>query len=181
MGVSMDNKRHGTNGARRYCSSFFIVLVFLTACPPAGRQEKKAPSPPSPQVGVADSEIGLSKTSVFDTPAPPQFQYNQSEPGESQVLPRAYPGAPPLIPHEVSELLPITREDNACLDCHAADEGDSAGPPPIPQSHYIDMRGAPGVVRETIAGARFVCTTCHVPQATLSPIVGNGFDQAAPR
>ncbi len=177
----MDNTRHGATGTRRYSSTSFIVLVLLTACPPAGRQQEKPQSPPPSQVGVADSELGLSKTSVFDAPAPPQFQYNQSEPGESQVLPRAYPGAPPLIPHEVSEFLPITREDNQCVDCHATDEGESGGPPPMPPSHYIDMRGAPGVVRETIAGARFVCTTCHVPQATLSPLVGNAFDKASDR
>ena len=62
--------------------------------------------------------MGLSKTSVFDVPDPEPFHYNDIRPKKSKALPRAYPGAPPQIPHRVDDALPIMAGDNLCLDCH---------------------------------------------------------------
>jgi nitrate reductase cytochrome c-type subunit len=46
---------------------------------------------------------------------------------------------------------------------------------PIPASHYVDLRNAPGVRGAEVAGARWVCTACHVPQQDVQPLVGSPF------
>jgi cytochrome c-type protein NapB len=129
----------------------------------------------SKDASIADRELGLCKSSVFETVAPPVTSPNVSEPGDEPVLPRVYDGAPPLIPHGISEFTPIVRDENMCLDCHLIEEKIEGEPTPIPESHFRDLRNAPGVVRDEIAGARFVCTTCHVPLTDAEPPVGNGF------
>ena len=125
--------------------------------------------------GTPDTEIGLSKASVFDTPSPEAVVENTRELGESQLISRAYDGAPPVIPHSVTDLLPITRDENMCADCHMTDEKTEGEPTPIPASHYMDLRNAPTEKRETIAGARHVCVSCHMEQTEAVPLVTNRF------
>ena len=129
--------------------------------------------------GIADSALGLSKSSVFDIPSPETFSYGEASPGASKNLTRAFPGAPPQIPHEIDSFLPLTPDSNMCLDCHdqperkgQAEEGE---PTPIPASHYTDLRRAPDKVMKKLSGARFICTQCHVPQADVKPLVENTF------
>jgi cytochrome c-type protein NapB len=55
------------------------------------------------------------------------------------------------------------------------DKAEPGGPVPIPASHYVDLRNAPAVKRAEIAGSRFVCTACHVPQTNAQPLVENGY------
>lgn len=128
---------------------------------------------------TADHEMGLSKTSVFETPTPSNFEYEGSMPGADPVLPRAYPGAPPQIPHLIEMMTPITAKLNYCLACHdQKGEFFKAGPQQptnIPPSHYTDQRHSPDKVSNKIIGARFVCTQCHVPQADAKPLVKNNF------
>ena len=149
----------------------FIPLLLLLAFAVAltAVQSKEAAGP------IPDRELGLSKSSVFETTAPPVTVPNTSDPGDEPVLTRVYEGAPPLIPHGIGEFTPIVRDGNQCLDCHLAEEKIEGEPTPIPESHFRDLRNAPAVVREEIAGARFVCTTCHVPLTDAKPPVGNGF------
>lgn len=89
-------------------------------------------------------------------------------------LPRAYVGEPPLIPHSMDGLLPITRDSNACLLCHGTPGPSSDDPPPAPASHFVDRRNAPDVRRSEVAGARWVCTSCHIPQTNAPTLVVNG-------
>ena len=126
-------------------------------------------------VPVPDHALGLSKTSVFDVPAPPAVKQNDSAPGEQPVVPRAYALAPPRIPHAIGDFLPITAKQNACADCHTVKEKEPGQPTPIPASHYTDFRNAPGKVGEAVVGARWVCTACHVPLTDAKPLVGNAF------
>ncbi len=37
--------------------------------------------------------------------------------------------------------------------------------------HYRDLRNAPDVTRDEIAGARYDCTICHVAQTGAEPLV----------
>lgn len=70
---------------------------------------------------LAADEMGLSKTSVFDTPTPDAFAYPDAQPRQSTMLPRAYGGfggAPPQIPHAIDAFMPITAGNNACAACH---------------------------------------------------------------
>jgi len=112
---------------------------------------------------LADSAMGLSRTSVFSVPAPPPVAANRAQPGETQPLPRMFPGAPPRIPHEITDFIPIRRNENECVECHDRARATESGAVPIPVSHYRDLRRAPDQGRETVAGARYVCVSCHVP------------------
>lgn len=112
--------------------------------------------------GTTDTQIGLSKSSVFDTPAPEAILWNTSEPGDLALPMRGAPEEPPVIPHGVAEFLPILFDDNQCVDCHEVDVKEPGEPTPVPQSHYEDLRRAPGEYGDTIVGARFNCVSCHV-------------------
>ena len=147
-----------------------VLAAMLAACA-AGRPAPTA----SAAAPIPDASLGLSKTSVFDAPAPPPFKPNGSAPGELPVLPRPYALAPPIIPHGIADFLPIAPTQNACVDCHAVKEKAPGMPTPIPASHYTDARNAPGKPGETVVGARWVCTACHTPLTDARPLVGNAF------
>ncbi len=136
-----------------------------------------APRPGGSAGRVPDTELGLSKGSVFDVPSPPPVPVNASAPGERPAPPRAYPGAPPVIPHAVSGLRAITARENACVDCHGADgkekrRGEAA---PLPPSHRADPDEAPGAFGTRASATRWVCTACHVERTGARPLVANGF------
>jgi cytochrome c-type protein NapB len=147
-----------------------VAAVALLACATASSPSKK-----TPVSGVPDTSLGLEKSSVTGVPAPKAYEYSTKDPGDGKVLPRPFASAPPLIPHSVDGMLPIARADNGCLGCHAVDKPEPGGPVPIPASHYVDLRNAPTVKRAEIAGSRYVCTACHVPQTDAKPVVANGF------
>ena len=98
--------------------------------------------------------------------------YPRDAAGETAPLPRMYEGAPPQIPHDTADLA-ITRKDNPCLDCHR--EGTEVAPghraTAVPASHRVDPRT--GETGREIAGARWMCVVCHVPQAAASPPVAS--------
>ena len=127
----------------------------------------------------ADS-MGLSKGSVFDVPAQKTYDTKAKPPGQNKLLPRAYQGAPPQIPHQVGDFLPITSQSNMCIACHNAPDQwgkkrESGQPTPIPPSHYTDQRNAPDKVGDHLVSARYTCNQCHVPQLDARPLVGNTF------
>ena len=162
-----------------------LAALALAACSSShGRPEAAAPAvgatsvaPAAAPAGTPDTQLGLAKGSVFDTLPPAEHAPAAAEPGGNRLLPRANAEAPPLVPHEVDEFLPITREANACVDCHAVAEREAGGPVPLPASHFVDLRNAPGVRREIVAGARWVCTSCHVVQTDAPPLVRNSADR----
>jgi cytochrome c-type protein NapB len=125
-------------------------------------------------------ELGLAKGSVFDVFVPAPVQPETSYPGDRPSLPRAYEGEPPRVPHGVADFLPVTREDNLCVDCHGIAEAGEGDPTPIPADHYTDLRRAPDEVGETVVGARWVCVSCHVAPSGADALVGNRFLEKAP-
>lgn len=148
-----------------------LMTLAATGC--AGPFGTAAQTSPSGATGIPAARIGLFAAAVDSVLAPEPVRDNAIEPGESALLPRANPVTPPAIPHLVGEFLPITRDDNACLDCHAVTQNVPGEPTPIPASHYLDLRNAPDRPRGQIAGARQVCTSCHVPQTSAAPLVAN--------
>jgi cytochrome c-type protein NapB len=153
-----------------------IVAVFVAAYAAAGKP-------------VADNEMGLSKTSVFEDPSPEVFQYPETKPAAAKALPVAWDGAPPQVPHDITAFLPIKPDANACLDCH--DKPSlleklikempkpvpemmrkivKGGPTPMPVSHYNRSEG-----RLEFNNALYLCNQCHVPQANVGELVGNSF------
>lgn len=132
------------------------------------------------------NSMGLSKASVFDVPEPKVYHYNTAQPGQSNLLPRAYPGAPPQIPHAIGDFLPITVQSNMCIACH--DQPAEWGKKlvkglatPIPPSHYTDLRNAPGKVTDHLINARYNCNQCHVPQTDAPTLVENTFSSGHKR
>jgi cytochrome c-type protein NapB len=134
---------------------------------------------PAAATAIPDSALGFVGASVFSVPVPPLFRANTSDPGERPRLPRAYPGAPPRIPHGIGDFLPITRELHACLGCHDTANLEASGAVALSAAHYRDLRRAPEAARREIAGARYVCVSCHVPTTDAGPLVGNSFGAAA--
>lgn len=125
-------------------------------------------------VVLQDDQMGLSRTSVFDDPTPSTFEYPEGF--DSNRMPPAYVGAPPQIPHNIDDFVPINAEGNACNRCH--DKPARIGqkklkgiPTSMPGSHYV--KGEDGKL--TRAGARYFCTQCHAPQAKVGDLIGNTF------
>ncbi|MCB1734851.1 MAG: nitrate reductase cytochrome c-type subunit [Gammaproteobacteria bacterium] len=122
--------------------------------------------------GIADSDMGLTKTSVFDDPTPVASHQGGAKPE------LAYPGAPPQIPHAIDGLVPVTTANNACMGCHnnpALQGKKMAGvPTAIPVSHYVNTRTGESTGNK-VSSQRYVCTQCHTPQADVKPLVSNTF------
>lgn len=91
-------------------------------------------------------------------------EYSTDMPGQSTILPREYPGAPPFIPHNLSGLV-IQKDIHSCFLCHTT--GLSFGPDHtatmIPESHYTDI--LTGTQSDSIQGTRYNCLLCHVQQS----------------
>lgn len=139
---------------------------------------------------VTDKELGLSKTSVFDTAIPSAFDYGGLAPGAgNELLPKSYDDAPPQIPHSVVGLMPVTAKNNLCVGCHVQPE--NAGkevakglPTPVSASHYDapafgkPAAGLAPTASKKLSGSRFACTLCHAPQAKVDPLVQSNFGRA---
>lgn len=147
----------------------FALLICITL-PPSAHAE----------ASIRPEQMGLSKTSVFDAPTPTVYRYGATPPGQSRLLPRAYLGAPPQIPHDIADFLPITAQNNLCIACHAQPEQwgkqrEAGAPTPIPATHYTDRRVAPDRITDHLIAARYNCNQCHVPQSDAPALVENTF------
>ena len=157
-------------------SRFFLCIALMAG----GMSTTFAAQP------IKADNTGLSKTSVFDVPEPKVYHYGNAQPGQSKVLPRGYPGAPPQIPHDISNFLPITSQSNMCTACHdqpkeIGKKREKGMPTPIPSSHYTDLRNAPGKVTDHLINARYNCNQCHVPQTDAPALVENTFSSQRTR
>jgi len=139
-----------------------------------------------------------------DDAVPPAVAYHAAPPGAAKKFDRAYQDAPPMIPHSVEGLLPITKNNNACLGCHMPDVAKAMGATPIPISHFTNFRPKTIVEgteilknghviknssSETQANVsikvnhkenklypgRYNCSQCHAPQATNKLVDQNHF------
>jgi len=154
---------------------------------------------------VSEESLGLRKTNLYteSNTEPVKATYTKAAPGTSKRFDRAYENAPPMIPHSVEGLLPITKSNNACLCCHLPDVAKSMGATPIPPSHFTDfrpktvMKGNDVVKEGKVVGkdigntsdiklakykklnhlyeGRYNCSQCHAPQAQIKPLVKNTF------
>jgi len=92
---------------------------------------------------VSEETLGLRKTNLYkedkDTVGV-KTDYSRPAPGQSTKFERAYVNAPPMIPHSVDGLLPITQNNNQCLSCHMPESAKAMGATPIPVSHFTNYR-----------------------------------------
>jgi len=155
---------------------------------------------------VTEETLGLRKTNLYDEADDTtsiKADYSRPAPGASTKFERAYVNAPPMIPHSVDGLLPITKSNNQCIGCHMPAEAKSMGlgATPIPPSHMTNYRpdtkmDGDKVVKEgkvlgevntadlliakakkgdTLYQGRFNCSQCHAPQSKGDTVVGNTF------
>ena len=157
---------------KRFDLSVTLGLLVLAASVGVGlvaAQDAAAPIP--------DTEFGLAKGSVFDVLVPEIAIFNTTDPGDMPAVGRAFASAPPLVPHAVADFMPITREENWCVDCHMLDwtAPEKDDPTPISFSHYMNLRDDTDDIGKEIAGARWVCVSCHVPVSEAPALVANTF------
>ena len=124
---------------------------------------------------ISEESLGLRKTDLYteNTTIGDKTSYSTVAAGESKVYDRAFENAPPMIPHEVEDMLPITIDNNSCLGCHDPLVAPSVNATPVPKSHLFDMRKEK--VLTTVSYARYNCTQCHAPQSNNEPLVENTF------
>jgi cytochrome c-type protein NapB len=84
---------------------------------------------------------------------------------------RNYRQQPPLIPHSSSQYQ-MDKRTNQCLSCHDWTVAGERGAPTLSMTHYLDREGNQ---LDTVAGTRWFCNQCHVPQANAPELVGNDF------
>ncbi len=115
------------------------------------------------------------------------------------MIPRAFENAPPMIPHSVEGLLPITMNNNSCIGCHSPEVAHMMKSTAIPSSHFASFRPktkhVDGVFKkdgsqvvnttdikmiirkkENISPERFSCTQCHAPQSNNALLIENKFN-----
>ena len=107
----------------------------------------------------------------------PVIQYNNQAPipGKVKTYKTSFVTAPPMIPHSVKGMVPITVGNNMCLNCHLPSNAKAMGVTPMPADHFVD-NFAGDKKEPKVAGSRYFCTTCHTPQAKLNPVVENKFE-----
>ncbi|WP_299949180.1 nitrate reductase cytochrome c-type subunit [uncultured Ruegeria sp.] len=88
---------------------------------------------------------------------------------------RNYRQQPPLIPHS-TEQYQIDLRTNQCLSCHDWTKAGERNAPTLSMTHYLDREGRE---LDQIAGTRYFCNQCHVPQADALPLVDNTFEPSS--
>jgi len=152
---------------------------------------------------VSEKALGLRKTDLYseETTHGDKADYDRPAPGTSTKFERAFKDAPPMIPHSVEGLLPITKMNNQCLGCHLPEVAPSVGSTPIPATHFTnyrpethmedgkvlkegmalsesntaDVKIAKTRKTDTLYQGRFNCTQCHAPQSKMKTSVANTF------
>jgi cytochrome c-type protein NapB len=163
-----------------------VSVLFLSGCfesaPKAKTQTKESVAKPQ----ISEESLGLRKVDIYseDSVKPDETKYSKEYAGSGKVINRAFQDAPPMIPHDVEGMLPITINNNQCTGCHMPEVAASMGATAIPKSHYTDFRPKHRYdgkefkksidnmkneidIKETshLAGARFNCSQCHAPQS----------------
>jgi len=149
---------------------------------------------------VSEESIGLRNTSLYseNEVVPTKTGYGEKAAGESQIIARAFENAPPMIPHTVEGMLPITINNNQCSTCHVDSAPYDKNIPSVPKSHFTDYRPMTAIASNgkitkegkevdntsdhltaskelaTLSGSRFNCSQCHAPQ-TMTDAPANEF------
>lgn len=173
------------------------AALLMTGCMDATAPSAQNEVKPS----ISEESLGLRKTNLYTEAGTvaDKTTYGTVAAGSSQRFERAFDNAPPMIPHDTEGMLPIERDNNACIGCHMPEVAGDVGATPLPKSHFTSFRpvteiAADGsVVKEgkvvantsdsfttqhaldTLSNARFNCSQCHAPQSTGDLIVENNF------
>ncbi len=146
-----------------------VVILLLAGAFAAGSAFAQAK-------GKSEEEIGLRHETLYDeTKAMPAHgEYGKAEAGKSKLLGRAFENSPPLIPHDLTGMLPIAETNNACLNCHMPEHAGVLGATPMPKSHFFDIDTGKDL-KGVLDGKRYPCMQCHVPQVNIPEAIKNTF------
>ncbi len=156
---------------------------------------------------VTEESLGLRKTNLYTEESETtgdMTKYGTAAAGTSKTISRAFQDAPPMIPHDVEGMLPITISNNSCTGCHAPEVASSMGALAYPKSHMTDFRPKTTMAKDgriakdgravdntssdklayvsikstggKLSGARFSCTQCHAPQSNATDAPENTFE-----
>ncbi len=148
---------------------------------------------------VTEAVLGLRKTDLYSEEAETtgmKTNYGTDAPGTSKRIERAFQDAPPMIPHSVEGLLPITAKNNTCTGCHMPEVAPAMKATPIPKSHFVNFRPnhkfdgkmfkkaidnykneiTISKPSKDLSMARFNCSQCHAPQSRGALAVSNTFE-----
>jgi len=156
--------------SRRWALAAGLALVLAPGLEGAMAQQ-------APGKGILDEDLGIRKETIHneETVKPEHGEYSPAAPGSSEKPARAFENSPPLIPHDITGMLPIAIAGNRCLDCHMPDAALRSGATPIPSSHL--MKSSTGeALRGKLDNQRYNCMECHVPQVEITPPVENTFN-----
>ena len=153
-----------------------MIVLLVGGCAGSKRSEDTTAAAPQPEptaAPISDDELSYRNDPLAEAASTPEVSFAAADPGDSELFGRSFENAPPMIPHAVEDLLPITTEDNECLGCHLPEEAADVGATSVPASHLYDIRRGESLTG--IAGANYNCTLCHAPQATAPELVPNNF------
>ena len=138
--------------------------------------EQKNKSKSSDSKEAKDLNILRSANDVMDEEEVKLADINWTKPaaGEAQRYERSFENAPPMIPHDLEGLIPITADNNMCVTCHMPEVAKDVGATAIPKSHLYSIRNKKDLDGK-LSDDRFNCTTCHVPQANVEAKFKNNF------
>jgi len=172
-----------------------VLFVGCGGTTETAKAQPVAEAKPAPT--VTEESLGLRKTDLYSesTTTGDETKYGADAAGTSKKFERAFQDAPPMIPHDVADFLPITASNNACTGCHMPEIAPAMGATPIPASHFLDMRphhkfdgkqfskATDNMKNETsvkklttMSQSRFNCSQCHAPQSTGALAVENTFE-----
>ena len=140
------------------------------------KAEQKNKSKLADSKEAKDLNILRSANDVMDEEEVKLVDINWTKPaaGEAQRYERSFENAPPMIPHDLEGLIPITADNNMCVSCHMPEVAKDVGATPIPKSHLYSIRNKKDLDGK-LSDDRFNCTTCHVPQANVEAKFKNNF------
>jgi len=146
-------------------------LFILTGCNNASTTNNSVNNKTVQVTGIRKASLNAGSQNL------PVVKYTSTAPvpGKVKTFKTSYVTAPPMIPHSIAGMTPITVKNNMCLSCHLPQNAKALGVTPMPKDHFIDNFEGNKHVRR-VAGSRFFCTTCHAPQAKLNPVVENKFE-----
>lgn len=146
-----------------------VALALLSGCSltPSASQSAKT---------YSEEELGLRQVALMneDKIVIEGFEYGKDPAGTSKMIERAFENAPPMIPHDVTDMLPITKDLNMCTSCHLPEVAESVAATAMPKSHFFNLRTGEDL-QGMMDEARYNCSACHTPQANLAPLVHNRF------
>ncbi len=145
---------------------------------------------------ITEASLGLRKTNLYAEAAETTgdaTNYSTNAAGSGKTIKRAFQDAPPMIPHDTTDMLPITISSNACASCHSPEAAPGMNALPYPASHMTDFRPTTAIAADGriskngtevdntsspelanvsikklnhLSGSRFNCTLCHAPQSS---------------